>query len=211
MRYTIILLLLFYPVSAMAADTVQLSKSSYFDQHVTAEDRDDHYVIHFNVYYRLEEPISDGELRFLHASVAISHGEALSDVSREKRSVQLSKQEGRWSFYFRVPKFPDDQANTLYAVTANVDGVQREAVAVWRFTDNGLNLGSKTNPLAMQYPVGRTIMQEVENGGFRLVVVYAVKEHVNNYDDLPTCGFLKADKEMPDKIDGERSAKRLSP
>lgn len=193
------------------ADTVQLSKSTYHNQHVTVEDRDDHYLVHFNVYLKLDEPLDTGGMRFLRASVAFSRDEHFSDVSRQERSVRISQQEETWSFYFRIPKFTTNQGPMLYAAVANVDGLQHEAAAIWKFAGNQLDLGSSNEPLAMQYPVGRTITQDDGRGNFRLVVVYEVKVYENNYDGLPVCGFLGTDKEMPDKVDGERSAKRLQP
>lgn len=208
MRNAALVVVLLISIPAWA-DTVQLSKSTYHEQHVTVEDKGDHYLLHCNVYLKLDQPLEDGALRFLHVSAAFSRDDALSDVSRDKRSVQIKQQEERWSFYFRVPKFTTNQASTLYAVVASVDGVDREAAAIWRFDGNRLNLGSPDEPLAMYYPVGRRITQDDGAGNFRVVVVYEVSTHENNYEALPVCGFLNTGKQMPATVDGERSAKRL--
>lgn len=197
--------------SAFAEDTVQLSKSNYFDQQVTAEDKGDHYLIHFNVAVKLERPLNDGETRLLHASVLFSRGEAISDVSKQERHVTITKQNEIWSFYFRTPKFATDPNKTMYAVVARVDGANREAAAVWKFSGGSIDMGSSDQPIVYYYPVGRQIEQEDDMGGFRLVVVYEVKSYTNNYDALPELGLLKAGKRMPTVIDGSRSAKRLEP
>jgi hypothetical protein len=190
------------------ADTVRLSKSTYFDQHVTVEDRDDHYLVHFNVYVKLDQPLGT-DLRCLRASVVFNRNGQSEDVSCEKRSVQITSQEERWSFYFRVPKFTENEAGVTYAVIAKVDGIFDQAVAVWKVRGNQVYLGSSSDPVDIVYVEAKTIEEEDGAGGFRLVIVYPKDYYVNNYDDLPICGFLKSGKAMPVKIDGARSAKRL--
>lgn len=207
MRNVVILTAMLAAAPATAAETVQLSKSSYFDQHVTVLDRGDHYLIHFNVYVRLDDAPGEN-LRFLHASVAFNRGD-FADVAELKRSVRLSANEETWSFYFRVPKFANGQTETLYAVVVNVDGISGAGSAVWKFDGGRVEMGSRDNPLSMTFPVGRTIRQDNDDGSFKLVVVYETKQYVNNYDDLPISGFAKPGKEAPEVIDGERSAKRL--
>lgn len=196
-------------VSAARADHVALSQSRYFDQHVTVEDRRDHYLVHFNVQVTLDERPDEQSLRMLHASVLYKHDGENNQVAWLKQSVRLTLENDTWSFYFRVPKSTSDPAGPLYAVVASVDGVTEKAVAVWRFGRDRLDLGTADEPWELYYPVGRAVPVDTDDGSFRLTVVYEVELYTNNYDSLPTCGYLKPQMRMPDPIDAERGAKRV--
>lgn len=193
---------------AVGEETVQLSRSSYFQQHVTVEDRKDHFMVHFNAYVKLDE--APESTRLLHANVYGGSSESGFDVIGQKRSVQLEAAESTWSFYFRVEKFAPG-SDARYAVVVKVDGVQDEAKVVWRIVDGRLDLGTADDPLSFMYPVGREIRQQVAPDRFRLMVVYEVKSYPNNYESLPVCGLLLAGKMMPDVVDSSRSAQKISP
>lgn len=207
MRSVAILAVLLGGSVSAAKDTVQFSKSTYFNQHVTIIDRTDHYLIHFNVFVHLDHSNSD-TMPYMHAMVLVGDN-GLTDQLTVRRTVRLQTNEDTWSLYFCVPKFSTQRSKARYVANVVVDDVESRASVVWEVNGNQINLGSAEHPLVLTELVGAQKQEAMPDGSFRLFVVYETRTYTNNFESLPVTGFMIPGKAAPTNVDGERSARRL--